>query len=740
MASRVDDRYERYFTEKLWAMIPELYRNEDGLATRPNVLRSILELLANEAAQTRRGHDRLWDDAFIELCDNWAVPYIGDLLGTRLLGALNKRGRRVDVGKTIYYRRRKGTPRVLEELASDIAGWDGVVVEEFRRLSRTRHGLDPKPGSLAGRFTRTGPAGWADLRDPRGAHLMGGPFEEYSRTVDVRRHSGEQGRFNIPKVAFHLYRLGAHPIEGVVPFASVADAGAYTFDPSGRKVPLFMRRDRPVDWDEWTAARPWQLPAPMTCRLLNHAEYELREELIESLVAAGLSNAGADDLRSLLGVHFREERLLDRALGQKTSSVELLGMAVHDRVVAGAMVEDCAKHALLPGAVAPERASVAVAPDGATEVPREHIVAGNIDGVVAVPTGKQLVIFPDQGRFRANGIADPTKVRVRYVYGFGGDLGAGAYQRSDLRAATRTLPPTADAIAASDWPMTGTGTVRISRSATFHAVADVAGVVDLCLQSADRTRPYLRLAGDWTITAKPAIEALLELDGLWLGSPGAHAIVLKGTFARVTIRRSTLDPGGANVDAAAIPSLPLFVEGIVRELVIASSITAAVGVRSGGEVEMVTIEDSIVDAPAAASALTLPQATVVLRRVTIFGALTCDKLDASDSLVDGVVTVTDTQDGCFRFSAALDSSRVPHRYESFLYPHMSWFFTSRRFGDPGYGQLAEEAPLEVAQGGENGSEMGAMSSLLWPIRARDLAKKVDEYLPFGLVPIFVLET
>src|SRR6516162_2935098 len=145
MRSTANDQFEAYFTEKIWEMIPAVYREQDGLADNPGVLRSLVRILAGQAAILRRSNDRLWDDEFIDLCDSWAVPYLADLVATRLVSSLNTRGRRIDVAKTIYYRRRKGTPRILEELISDITGWDGVVVEEFRRLARTWHKLDPKP-------------------------------------------------------------------------------------------------------------------------------------------------------------------------------------------------------------------------------------------------------------------------------------------------------------------------------------------------------------------------------------------------------------------------------------------------------------------------------------------------------------------------------------------------------------------------------------------------------------------
>ncbi len=179
MTDRPRDGFERYFAEKLWEMIPAIYRHEDGIAENPGVLRALVEVLAEQAAFLRRSQDRLWDDQFIELCDDWVVPYLADLVGTRLVSALNRRGRRIDVAKTIYYRRRKGTLRVLEELISDITGWEGTVVESLQRLGRSRHRLDPHPAPLAGYFSGTAPGGWADLRHPRASELVGGPGDEF---------------------------------------------------------------------------------------------------------------------------------------------------------------------------------------------------------------------------------------------------------------------------------------------------------------------------------------------------------------------------------------------------------------------------------------------------------------------------------------------------------------------------------------------------------------------------------
>ena len=69
MADRARDNFERYFAEKLWEMIPSIYRHEDGIAENPGVLRALVEVLAVQAAILRRSHDRLWEDQFIELLD-----------------------------------------------------------------------------------------------------------------------------------------------------------------------------------------------------------------------------------------------------------------------------------------------------------------------------------------------------------------------------------------------------------------------------------------------------------------------------------------------------------------------------------------------------------------------------------------------------------------------------------------------------------------------------------------------
>src|ERR1700730_17987300 len=141
------DHYEVYYADKLWGLLPTVYRAEDTDQFGANgPLREMVNRIGAQAAILRRSIDRMWEDQSIETCDDWVIPYIGDLLATNLVANLDAPGQRLDVAKTIYYRRRKGTLAILEEIATDITGWEAKVVEFFRRLGRTRHGLDPPIG------------------------------------------------------------------------------------------------------------------------------------------------------------------------------------------------------------------------------------------------------------------------------------------------------------------------------------------------------------------------------------------------------------------------------------------------------------------------------------------------------------------------------------------------------------------------------------------------------------------
>ena len=69
--------------DRLYELMPVVYRMRDAELGWP--LRDFLRVLARQADVLEQDIARLYDNWFIETCDDWVVPYIGDLLGYALL-------------------------------------------------------------------------------------------------------------------------------------------------------------------------------------------------------------------------------------------------------------------------------------------------------------------------------------------------------------------------------------------------------------------------------------------------------------------------------------------------------------------------------------------------------------------------------------------------------------------------------------------------------------------------------
>jgi hypothetical protein len=699
-----DDRYDAWYAEKLWLLLPALYRAEDSADfNQAGPLEELVTRIGAQAAVVRRSIDRLWEDQSIETCDDWIIDYIGDLLATNLVASLDARGKRLDVGRTINYRRRKGTVALLEELATDITGWSARVVEMFRRLGRHRHGLDPElrhparspappappdPRALLqetqgfyGARTRTPAGGFADLRDVHGAALASDTaFDEYAHTADVRRGRGNTGWHGIPRVGVFVWRLRSFrvaqgtPVEKKVGGATCTGAyRQYTFDPTGRDAPLFARGDHAFG-DEWISPQPHQMPGPITPPLLAAA------------------------FAALYG-----------------SSVGVFHLSVPD-------------YALLPD----------VAPD-----PRPPRSRPWIDPALG------RIIYPT---------APTSPPRVDYHFGFSSEIGAGPYERPAIadpldRAAIPAAQTTVIADPATAITATGTRAVVLGGSRTYRTVAALTAIDRVELRAQDQQRPVIRpgSAGPWSFEGAGP-DATLVLDGL-LVSGGAD-VILTGEFAHVTVSCCTLDPGtwdpappppdtaprwGVAIDGVALQPTHLRIRGKVRELVIDRSMTGPILVEAGGRVARLTVRESIVQAadPApVARAIVVPDGEATLERATLLGAADVHRFDASECILEGAVTVDDHQHGCVRFSAYAPGGRLPRQYRSHeldLAPR----FASRAFGQPAYAQLLATAGAAIAEGAADGSEMGAFWREQNAIKERSLLLKYHEYLPLGMEPVVV---
>ena len=776
----VQDDFESYYTEKLWQLVPEVYRNEDSLAANPGVLRRIVEVIGAEAARSRRSIDRLWEDQHVETCDDWAVPYIGDLVGARLVSTEDRRARRVDVANAVKFRRRRGTPDLLDSLVRTLSGWDVVLVEGFRRLARTRHRLDPPPRA-DGFFTSTLTGGTADLRSPAGAELGDGPFDEYFHTFDARLLRGRDGRFGISKLNFHLFRLRAYEMTEVDPRELTDGLGVprrFTVDPSGRDIALFIDAE-PPDPDAVAAlpgqlSRPscgrpleWEITQAMRCRLLGHVAYHITASIIEELRQLPNPPTGPDEqaLFQLLDVRFSSEHALRRRLQDLGATIPASPPDWYRTLVGLGLLQRSGKANLYPAQVEISSAGTAFTPvqAAAANLADRHCQPDPENVLV------QLLIHPERGRFSSVPSDAPnfTPLVERYHYGFSGDVGAGSYPRDPVPKADVPARVASGGTVPDGGVLQGDGLlVDDNRTYTLSVVATTPVQTNAVLQAGPRRRPYVLLAGGAANLAPETADSTFLIDGGWYGvndpadPPAAGTVadfVVAGAggldaeefdFERVEIRFATLDPGGVRADGVRIAPLRLLVRARIRRLVIRRSIMGPIHiVRDDPDdpslVEELLICESIVDARESADRLAVSSnfGTVIIEGSTIFGDVAADVLRASDTIVDGQVRVVNNQAGCFRFSASEPGAgvRLPPRYRDVLVPISRAIFTSTRFGDPQYAQLSVAAPAQLLGGAENGSEMGVFSHLLTPIRLQSVRAKVNEYGPVGLLAQYLFD-
>src|SRR5215471_17683876 len=133
--------------DRLYALLPAIYRLRDADHGYP--LQALLRVIAEQVTVVEDDITQLYENWFIETCEDWVVPYIADLVGYQPVHAAGEPGDirtaqgaarnkilipRREVANTIRYRRRKGTLALLEVLANDIAGWPARAVEFYKLL------------------------------------------------------------------------------------------------------------------------------------------------------------------------------------------------------------------------------------------------------------------------------------------------------------------------------------------------------------------------------------------------------------------------------------------------------------------------------------------------------------------------------------------------------------------------------------------------------------------------------
>ncbi|MFN0245407.1 MAG: hypothetical protein ACKV2T_00780 [Kofleriaceae bacterium] len=352
--------------KQLWALVPSYYRVLDGgehLDTEtvgrelaagtlagPHDLRRLLGALAAPLAAVRQSVEELHRDLFIDSAGDGAIALLADMVGTTLVFP-DARSNRRDVRGTVGWRRRKGTPAMLEDLVDDLSGRMTPLLEGWKLLAITQD-LDLL------RMPRT----TIDLRDIRVAERTRGPLDATYHVVDIRTPSARTGRYHpahlshwmhvtqlFPLVRGEAAYIGdqGDPIAGTVnpPAAPPLDREwRYTMHPLGRTYPLRARRV--AEGDDLRSDR---IPAMHFAH--DPGEYFAREgrfavEILGLPAAVGATGELADPLRTLAstdllaGPHTFE--LLERPRRSDDATVISLfavGLAGSPPIASGAQTE-----------------------------------------------------------------------------------------------------------------------------------------------------------------------------------------------------------------------------------------------------------------------------------------------------------------------------------------------------------------------------------------------------------------
>ncbi len=703
--------------ERLYGLVPSVYRVRDSEHGQP--LRALLGLFANELQALEESLEQLYDDQFIETCDDWAAPYIGDLIGYRPLHGASPAvaSPRAEVANTIAYRRRKGTALMLEQLARDVTSWPAHAAEFFEQLATTQYMNHLRPHAPATAAVRSEAAMQA-ASDARGA------FNRVAHTAEMRHPETASGRFNIPHVGLFLWRLQSIALDAVPLTPDTPPDPAdrrWRLNPLGADLRLYRKPRRESSISELSG--PAHVPAPLDLRSMARA---LRQ-------AQSQPDPDADR---------------DDDLGA--------GESVHlERFVAGAWVTVPAAELLI--------ADLRDAGGG--------LWAHEDD----VPPGR-IALDPERGRvLRSDDVAVP--LRASWHYGSAHTIGGGSYERADAPAGARVasaaeaLQPHLDALRPTG------GVLAIADSLTYAQTPAlrVDAALELSIVAANGQRPLVAAGAD--VVLEIGARGRLVLDGLVISGGALTLAAAADTAVReLVLRHCTLVPGRRlNADgSAALPGSPsLVVAHRFARVRLEHCIVGALRVAEGAEV---VLDDCIVDAGAASAVAfegiaaapgdTPAGGELTIVECSVIGKLHTERLRmASNSLLvarrvagdgwRGPVWAERTQEGCVRFCWLPLDSVAPRRHRCLpdaARPRLAPQFTSTRYGDAAYLQLRRATPEAIRSGagprwrpadappddaafgpGEGeGGEIGVMNALAQPQREINLRVRLDEYLRVGL--------
>jgi hypothetical protein len=718
---------------QIYALLPAIYRIRDQENGQP--LLALCTVMAEQAAIVEQNIQQLYDDAFIETCEPWVVPYIGDLVGVDAIYEIGATaGTRAEVANTIGYRRRKGTLLALEQVAMDVSGLPAAAVEFFKRLIVTESMRNVRPHHEA----------WVNLRHGLQLERIGSAFDTLNRTIDVRRiaprirmpvdpdptplditlHGG--GRFNIPDIGVYLWRWQFMQVEQAPAFQ--IDAVRCMFSPLGQDMPLFNAVPGRTSFSGITTRI--DVPQPI-----------LRRELFH-------------DLRKNLGLFYGADQ----------------SIAIYaDGVLVPASRVCC------------------------------RILSDHPDHSWGCTASGKVAIDPVLGRIQfAADFPPPHQVQVNYCYGVPGQkgypqsIGGGPYDRTPSVASaleniafnytavvgSSAAPTLEDAIAYwNSLPPGSNGLIILPGYETLDINLTGASAIVLLPQSQlwilsgqpsssgqgpfAYTECFTLLRGNIEIQAQqPAATESgllnLSMSGVWISG----SVAITGAAGVVQFMDCTLVPG-ISLHRDGRPTQPgapsILVSATEVSLNLVRCISGPIGAAEGGTTQICScIVDSGSRCAVAYAACDMASegADLHIEGSTVIGKVRVRTMQLASNTIffaslarndswSAALWCTRRQAGCVRFSFLPATAIVPQQFQC-LPPNPSQealflpSFISLRYGDPSYGLLSGDTPVAVWTGADNGSQMGAWYFLQQTEGVTNAQIRAPEYVPFGLeVGIFL---
>jgi hypothetical protein len=764
----------------IYELLPAYYRIKDIEQGSP--LQALINIIAQKATDLENNIGQLYDNWFIETCEEWVVPYIADLLGVQNLTAITGSSaisQRAYVANTLAYRRRKGIAPVLEQLSNDIAGWPAHVVEFFQLLSTTQYM----------NHIRLDHPVTPDLRLMNQLDLLNSPFDSIAHSVDVRHISNGRGKYNIGNIGLFIWRIQSYKVvlgdAAKMPcLSSPLSSDAYfTFSPIGYDLQLF---NNPKTETEIThISGEINLPVALRRRALFDELEARRQNLVDG---TPVTYTYFDDTPEVAGdLTTRRHPVFEVFPNDNKTPVPPEEIFICD-------LEQCCRPPKgLYYRQSQNNNSISVA-DLLTSPPASPPSSVYMPITVAAD--------PVTGRFI---FADPsvTKARVSYSYGFSGDIGSGTYNRQEtIPGVFLSTNSASNNNQNSIWQVGVSKTIQsVDNELIFTNITDALnawkqvdesiGIIsimdnesyyeDLNFQIDEKQQLLIIAAGwpeitpdkslpdekvringiisasglrpliDGAITIGSSIKSPPDFDTRTEGQVTLNGLLIRGklsisegNLAVLSIDNCTLVPESGGIEIGADTSNVASNQWL--QVSVKKSICGSIDLHDT-EIESLILEDSIVDNQNDWAILS-SGSPLQASRTTVLGKIFSKTLTAENCIFNELVTTERRQTGCVRFSYVPPQSETPRHFHCQPDLEISiqtnqvtanqvteWLvpsFTSSKYGHYGYAQLSINSPTQISAGADDSAEMGAFNLLKQPQRKANLLIALDEYLRLGL--------